>query len=212
MAGKEKFPTMVTPKGVAAFSWLTKKDTKFDAEGVYKVSIVLPKKDMEEGRVNYGKETMPGVDWVKLLLKMCADNGVPSKPGEKGCPVKDGDTLKDANGAPKFPGMLVLQFKSGFKPQVIDTKGKPLPSSVEVLNGDRIAVAFNPVYREVSGGHYMSMYLAKVMLVEKLVESTGADMFGAQDDGYVVPQDAVDEAVTDTDGFSYGGADTGSDF
>ena len=191
MAQKEKFPTMVTPRGLAAFTWLTKKDTKYNANGVYKVSVVLDKKDMSEGRVEFGSETLPGAAWVKNILSICKSNGVPSTPGERSCPVKDGDKMIDKYGKKKFAGKLVMEFKTGYKPSVIDTKGIALPQSVEVLNGDMIKVAFNPVYREVNGNHYLSMYLSKVMLVEKVVESAGgAEMFGESDGGYEVPEDA----------------------
>lgn len=191
MANKHKFPTMVTPRGLAAFTWLAKKDTKFDKDGVYKVSIVLDKSDMSEGRVNFGKEALGGKAWVDNILALCEEHGVPNTPGDRGCPIRDGDKMMDKDGNKKFAGKYVLQFKTGYKPAIIDTKGNSIPSSVQVLNGDMIKVAFNPVYREVSGSNYMSIYLSKVMLVEKLVDSAGgAEMFGESDDGYVVPEDS----------------------
>jgi len=121
----KKLPILVTPRGTAAYAWLAKKDTKFDQEGVFKVTVVLDKKDMSEGRVNFGKDVLPGREWVKHVLELCKQHGVASKPGADGCPVKDGDKMTDAEGAPKeeFAGKLLMTFKTGYAQDLIDTKG-----------------------------------------------------------------------------------------
>jgi len=191
-----KFPTMVTPQGLAAYAWLTKKDTKYNAEGVYKVSIVLDKSDITPGRIEQGQKALPGLDWVKHLLALCKEYGVPHTPGATGCPVRDGDKMKDALGNSKdaFANKFLMQFKTTYRPGIIDTAGNPVSgtgdSPEQVLNGDLIKVAFNPTHRKVNDNHYLSMYIAKVMLIEKRVHNESTEMFG-ESEGYVVPQSTI---------------------
>lgn len=45
---KAKLPRMTSPIGIARYPWLTKPDTKFDADGVYKVDLILPKNEDTE--------------------------------------------------------------------------------------------------------------------------------------------------------------------
>ena len=41
----EKLIEFTTPKGIAQYPWLSKPDTKFNEEGVYKVDLIIPKSD-----------------------------------------------------------------------------------------------------------------------------------------------------------------------
>lgn len=45
---KQKFVRTTTPKGRASYPWLNRPDTKFDADGVYKCNLVVPKKDAKK--------------------------------------------------------------------------------------------------------------------------------------------------------------------
>jgi hypothetical protein len=176
MARNTKLPIIITPTGHAAYAWLAKKDTKFNADGVYKVTIVLDKQDIDEGRLDYGKSVVSGKDWLKHITDTCKEHGVASKPGERGCPIKDGDK----SGKEEFAGKWLIGFKSSYKPACIDTKGNALPASLPVYSGDVIKVAAQPVAGKMANGDgYLSLYLSKVMLVEKLTSAGGdAAMFG----------------------------------
>jgi len=196
---KNKLPIIISPKGYAAYAWLAKKDTKFNKEGVYKVTLVLDKENIDEGRLNYGKEAVPGQDWIKAVRQICKDAGATTDIGGDGCPIKDGDKT----GKEEFAGKYLLPVKSSYKPALIDTRGNELPPQVPVYSGDLIKVALQPVANTVKGTTYVSLYLSKVMLIEKLTGGAGdVSMFG-EEDGYQVSE--ADAAGADD-------ADFGEDF
>lgn len=182
-----KQPMMISPRGVAAYTWLQKKDPKY---GGYKLTLVLDKDELGEGMLDWGKTKLPGKAWLKALNDMAKAAGAKTK-------VVDGDKEKDKDGKPKeqFKGKWLLKFKTNFEPNLIDTKGTRLPKSIPILNGDVVRVAFRPEPREVNGDSFLSIYLEKVMLVEKRSTHDEAAMFG-EEEGYVVPEDAPE----DTDG------------
>jgi hypothetical protein len=201
MNDKTKLPMQVTPRGHAAYAWLAKKDTKFSKEGVYKVTLVLDKENIQQGRQDWGKVAVDGKQWVKDLIALSVEHGAGAF-GDKNCPVKDGDKT----GKDEFKGKLLIPFKSTFKPAMVDTKQNPLPGSLTVFSGDEVKVLFkcNPV--EAQGTKYLSLYMNKVMLCAK--NSAGNDMFGEEEDGFVVSEadtqredwgDDEQEAVTEVD-------------
>lgn len=195
-----KYPFIVTPRAFAAFTWLDKPDTAFGDEK-YKVTLVFNKDDLSEGRIERGSKALSGSEWFKYIIDLCKKHGVAHKPGERGCPIKDGDKMVDKEGNPReqFANSWVIQLKSGFKPDLLDTKGNKLPSNVNILNGDVIKALIVPAYRNVNGADYLSLYLNKVALVEKRVDSKlDASVFG-EEDGYVVPQDEMATALSDSD-------------
>lgn len=205
MSKPTKYPFITTPRAFAAFTWLDKPDTAFGDEK-YKVTLVFNKDDLTEGRIEKGTKAVSGSDWFKYLIDLCKKHGVAHKPGERGCPIKDGDKMVDKEGNPReqFANSWVIQLKSGFKPDLLDTKGNKLPDSVSILNGDVIKALIVPAYRNVNGSDYLSLYLNKVALVEKRVTAKlDASVFG-EDDGYVVPQDEEVAALSDdTDASEY---------
>lgn len=193
MSKPVKYPFITTPRAIAAYTWLDKPDTAFGDEK-YKITLVFDKSDLSEGRIERGTQPVSGADWFGYIINLCKEHGVPSVPGERGCPIKDGDLMKDKEGNPReqFSGSWVIQLKSGFKPDLLDTKGKKLPSSVSVLNGDVVKALVVPAYRDVNGQNFLSLYLNKVCLVEKRVSNKlDSSVFG-EEDGYVVPADAED--------------------
>ena len=44
---KKKHVTVTSPEGIARYPWLNEPDTKFDADGVYKVELVIPKDEAQ---------------------------------------------------------------------------------------------------------------------------------------------------------------------
>jgi hypothetical protein len=187
---KDKLPIIITPKGTAAWAWLNKKDEKFGDK--YKITVALDKKDMAEGRLNFGKEVVAGKDWVKALLAQCKEHGVPSKVGEKGCPVKDGDKRDNDD----FRGMLLITAKSDYKPKVVNVKGEPIPRDETVFSGDIVKVAIQPKHYNVNGNDFLSLYISQVMLIEKGERSSGLD-FGAEEGYSETSGDEVDFGADD---------------
>ena len=43
----DKYVKLVTPKGVAKYPWLTKADTKFNPDGVYKTDLLISSEEAE---------------------------------------------------------------------------------------------------------------------------------------------------------------------
>lgn len=202
-----KLPAIVTPKAPAAYAWLNKEDEKY---GGYKITVLLDKKDMGEGRLEGGNKVVPGKAWVKHILSECKKHGVVDKIGEKGCPIKDGDK----SGKEDFKGFLMLTAKTGFDPhadgKVVDTKGNALPKRQTVWSGDIVKVAIQPTVRTVNGDTFMSLYISKIMLIEK---SGYGDVSMGEEEGYVsAGSDDVEmgedkEFATDDDDDEDGGGD-----
>lgn len=187
---KEKLPIIISPKCEAAFAWLNKKDEKFGDK--FKITIVLDKKEMEEGRLNFGKEVVSGKEWVKYILDLCKKHGAPSKINEDGCPVKDGDKRKNDD----FRGKLLITAKSNYKPKVVNVKGEPIPADETVFSGDTVKVAIQPVHHNVNGKDFLSMYISQVMLIEKGQRGSGLE-FGEEEGYSETAGDEVDFGADD---------------
>jgi hypothetical protein len=193
MAKPIKFPFVVSPRAMAAFTWLDKPDTAFN-DSKYKVTLAFDKDDIGPAQIEYGKKSVSGDEFFDYLRDIAAEHGVPSVPDKKGFPVKDGDKMTDKDGNPReaFVNKWVIQLKSKYKPDLVDTQGQRLPASVSILNGDIIRALVVPSVNTENG--FLTLYLNKVCLVDKRADYAGADasVFG-EDDGYVVPAGAAAE-------------------
>jgi hypothetical protein len=148
---------------------------------------------------------VPGAKWLKDLLALFASVGAPSKIGEDGCHIKDGDKKKNKDGSPKeeFAGMLLLNVKSDFPPKLVDTKDNPLPKDETIWPGDTVKIAIQPKHHLVNGKNFLSLYIAKVMLIEKGERKGGVEM--GEEEGYVAEQGPLDFGAD-------GGGDDSEDF
>lgn len=184
---REKIATIISPTANVAYAWLDKKDTKFDAAGKYTITIALPKDDIPEGRLEFGRKVVPGLDWIKHILALSKANGGSDQIGERGCPVKDGDLKKLEDGSPNeaFAGMYYIAAKSGFKPRVVDTKDQPLPGNMTVFSGDRVKVALEPNAWKSALGEGLNFYVNKVMLIEKAERGSDVDFGVEEGEGFV---------------------------
>lgn len=197
---KKKRPKLASPRGVAAYAWLDKKDTMFangdESKAKYKLSLLLEK----------GVEVNDA--FVKALAeKHKAAGGKPSK--GLGIKALDGDLKEDKEGNPKadFANMWVVPFASTkYKPKQVDSKKQPLPASVRIFSGDVVKVAFTENEYEGFGGG-MNLYLEAVMLLEKRNDGGDAvSAFGDDEEGYVAPAEAFEDKVDET------GDDSNGDF
>lgn len=191
---KTKLPIEVSVKGTAAFSWLYKKDDKFakkGEDGKYKLSLVIDKDELPKltARLDGGATPIGGTEWVEHILKMHED----ADGDNSNAPIKDGDKPVDKKGKPKevreeFVNTYMVNFKSGYQPQLVDTKKNDLPADVKIMSGDTVKVAFRP--NIFDGG--CNLYMNAVMLVEKNATGGGAGAFGDDEEGYVVDASAAD--------------------
>ena len=187
-----KLPIEVSVKGVAAYSWLYKPDTKFAKNGEagkYKLSVVFNKDDIDDlsARIDGGTTQISAKEWISRLFKAheYADGD------ESNSPIKDGD--KPVDKKPKelneeFVGTYMVNFKSGYKPQTVDSKKNDLPADVKIMSGDVVKVAFRP--NVFDGG--VNLYMNAVMLIEKNAQGGGAGAFGDDEEGYVADASAAD--------------------
>ncbi len=191
MAEKKKFPTLVTPLGIAKYAWLNKPDTKFSQkpEGEFKVRILI--EDNEQGRAFCDKVIEAGKAFAKetdVKLKKTfhspfifpedvdEDDFLPEEGKEK--PKYDED----------YRGKIFFDAKSVFKPGLIDAKKVELPENVYPMPGDKIKVkiAVSP-YDGLGSG--IALKLNVVQLIEKNTSFSGkpnTDGFD-EEDGYEAP-------------------------
>lgn len=197
MAQDKKLPIEVSPSGIASYAkWLYEKDTKFadDPEKAkYSVTVLFPKDaPMGKARLGNGEDVVEGDEWLAHLRELHEQNNG----DDSNCPVKDGDNQLDKRGKPKkgdkiakaWLGHWVVQFKTGYPPQIVDTKKNDLPDNVKVWGGDVIKVAYRPFAYDEG----ISLRMNAVMLVEKRAQTGGADAFGDDEEGYVADKTAKD--------------------
>ena len=190
----KKLPIEVSVKGVAAYSWLYKRDTKFakkGEDGKFKLSIVFDKDDMDDlvAGIEGGSEKISGTEWVARALRAHADAG-----GDNAnAPIKDGDKPVDKKGKAKevneeFAGKMMANFTTTYQPVFVDTKKNKLSADVKIMSGDLVKVVFRPNAFDEGVNFYMNA----IMLLEKNASGGGADAFGDDEEGYTNDATAVD--------------------
>tara|TARA_R100000808_G_scaffold20974_1_gene45344 strand:+ start:408 stop:935 length:528 start_codon:yes stop_codon:yes gene_type:complete len=172
---KAKIETIVTPVGVASYSWLQKPDTAFN-QNHYKVTLLLDKKDNDNKK------------FVKRLNDLHKEfaHGKETK-----SPIKDGDT----DGKEGQEGMFVFTAKSQFPPKLIDTQRHELAGDKSPMSGDMIRVAMGLAPYDTGSNAGLSLRLKAVQLVDK--RNKGSDVSHVFDDidGFV--SDEIDDEETD---------------
>lgn len=167
----------VSPKGTAAYAWLTKADTKFNPDGTFKTSLV----------VKAGKEADAFIEAIK--------NAYVEELGTK--KLAKANLSHEVN---EEEGTVTFKFKSQMKPKLFDAKGRPVTKDVSVGNGSVIKVsgAFGPYDKGANCG--CTLYLNQVQIID-LVEWTGSSAFGEEEGGFSVEDDddapATAEAQSD---------------
>ena len=163
---KAKAETIVSPIGIAAYSWLNKPDTAFN-QNHYKITLMLDKSDKDnETFVNHVNEKHKN-----------ASNGSKTK-----SPIKDGDT----SGKEGQEGQWVFTAKSQFQPKLVDAKRNQLSGNLFPMSGDLVRVALGLADYDTGSNAGVSLRLKAVQLVEKRNKGGDAsDMFDDIDDGFV---------------------------
>lgn len=192
-AKKPKLPTLVTPEGVASYSYAQKPDTEGQyADGKYKITIGLNKGD-------------PKVE--ALVAKLEAQHVEARGKKKTESPVKDGDEAyaeiddedkKERNAWKQ--GKYILTFKSQFAPQVLNRAGEPLADGVIIMGGDIVKVAFAARPYEAGKNAGISLSLRAVKLLQKRAGGGAdyADAFGDEDDeADDAPESDSDDSSTD---------------
>ena len=151
MATSKKNQIHVTPVGTAAWPWLNKPDTRFDADGIYQVKMIFNKKDIKP---------------IKTIVDPLMDGG-------KHHPIKpemDDEGNPTGNHIVQFKMKARVKTKNGEeftqKPILLDTLGNRVVDQVGA--GSKLKIAYQAIpFNQGAGG--VTMRMQKVRIVE-LVE------------------------------------------
>lgn len=161
----------VSPKGVASWPKFNKPDTRFDAEGVYKVGLVVPPKEAKAFQ-----------DQIQEVFE--AEFGK-AKLAKAIMPFKEDED-----------GNIVFNFKSKNKPMMVDSQGTPIKEELNVASGSvlKVGTGINPW--NAGGKIGVTLYLNAVQVIT-YVEYSG-NPFGKEEGGFEV-SDAEEVIETDAD-------------
>tara|TARA_R100000664_G_C2756610_1_gene144562 strand:- start:1718 stop:2269 length:552 start_codon:yes stop_codon:yes gene_type:complete len=160
---KDKYLKITTPLGIAKWPWLTKADTKFNADGVYKTDLLLSSGETKS---------------IAGQLKAFYERHFPNKKGKM--PYK-----KEVDDTGKETGNYIFKFKSKNKPAVFDASGKPM-QDVNVFGGSKIKVSATASPYNAAGNQGVTLYLNAVQVIDLVTGETGSSTsFGfAAEEGY----------------------------
>jgi hypothetical protein len=197
---KEKMELLVTPIGIAVYPYLTKPDTQFDADGEFKVGLVLSAKE--------AKAVMATIDKAMAGTLEKAKNENPTKAKKIKAANPPYTEVTDEEG--QETGEIKFNFKMKAKittkdgtvinqrPGIFDAAGNAIMNA-SIGGGTKMKVSAElvPYFTDLVGAG-ITLRLKAVQVIE-LVEYTGktADKFGFKaEDGYRV-NDATTENVGD---------------
>lgn len=197
--------TGVTPVGVASYPYLNKPDTKYNADGEFKVSLALGGEETEALRAQIDEMTAEYGEKVKAELQ---EKLAAAKTGAEKAKIKkaiEGLTINlpysesvDDDGEPD--GGYILKFKS--KAQFKDKKtgkaikrtirlfdAKKKSTTVAVFSGSQIKVAYelSPYFVSGTGAYGVSLRLNAVQIIELSQGSGGGNASGYgfdEEEGY----------------------------
>ena len=170
----EKLIQFTTPKGIAQYPWLSKPDTKFNEEGVYKVDLIIPKAD--------------AIPLLKQINEVFAENVDKETKRAKGQDVVKAKPpyWEELDDAKQPTGNVVLRLKSKYKPAVFDAKGIPMVDS-NIWGGSELKVngTIAPYFTSIIGAG-VSLRLSAVQVIQYVEGgSGGAEGFGFKEEvGY----------------------------
>ena len=170
----EKLIQFTTPKGIAQYPWLSKPDTKFNEEGVYKVDLIIPKAD--------------AIPVLKQINEVFAENVDKETKRAKGQDVVKAKPpyWEELDDAKQPTGNVVLRLKSKYKPAVFDAKGIPMVDS-SIWGGSELKVngTIAPYFTSIIGAG-VSLRLSAVQVIQYVEGgSGGAQGFGFKEEvGY----------------------------
>lgn len=196
---KPKYTQFVTPAGIAKYTFLDKPQEPYQGKGdpSFKVRILID--DTAENRAWIDKVVETGLAEAKkngVKLKKVFRNpfNFPEDQDEDDYIPEEGKDRPKLDEDHK--GRIFVEFKSKFKPGLIDSARNTLPDDVKIYGGDNIRVKFelNPYEMQGSG---LSLRLKVVQLIAKNTSFSGGgvntDGFDDVEGGYVAEPGDDDE-------------------
>jgi len=195
MTKKAKLTRYVTPLGTAQYPWLTKPDTKFNADGTYSVALTFRDDD---GAFT----TLINREFEAAVAK--------AKEQNEGKKIKSADQPIVEN----EDGSITLKFKLNAKvtpkngepfeqrPALFDAKGTPLGLDTKIGGGTKMKVAFEcaPFFTSLIGAG-ISLRLKAAQVIELVEYSGGGDgsAYGfGKEDGYEAKDSPSEESNFET--------------
>lgn len=198
---KQKLQQIITPAGIAVYPWLNKPDTKFDDDGVYRVTLRVPEAEAQEL-----VDTLQEAFDLNLEEQSKKFPSKGKKPGIKACADLPWGEFLDDDGnetgeiAFTFKMKAVVRPKNGDswiqRPRIFDTQKQPL-KDCQIGGGStlKIAAEIYP-WGTLKLGAGISLRLKAVQVLD-LVEFGGrsAEGYGfEEEEGYVETQESFEEA------------------
>ncbi len=199
---KEKVKQITTPAGTASYPFLTRPNTKFDADGEYRVTLILP--------ANEAKPLMKSIDEAmkESFEKAKSDNPKKAKSIRMAKPPYTNVT--DDNGNETGDIQFGFKMKAKItprnggepfevKPALFDAAGQSLPKTVSIGSGTKMKICAEliPYFTDLVGAG-ITLRLKAVQIIE-LIEYNGqtADKFGfGVEEGFVFGSDETPDAGT----------------
>lgn len=187
----------ITPKGVAIFPWLTKADTKFKAEGEYRIKLKL------EGLPATSLIALIDDAFEKAIALMAEEKAIAVKKIKRADKPYKAETDQEGNETGAylftFKQRALITLKDGttkkIKVDVVDAKKKALPASTPVYGGSEVKVAYEalPFYTAAVGAG-LTLRLNAVQVLT-LVSAGQRDHGFGEEEGF-----ESDEGDTPTEG------------
>ena len=182
-------------KGTALWAKVFEPDTKFDANGIYSVNVLIPEAEAVE-LCEYldGVVQQRYAEEVKAKPKL--KNGLSTKTPYEPEYDQNGDPTGNIEFKLKLKAKVQARDGSTYeqKPIVVDAKRTPMSADTNVGNGSVIKVAYEPIpYMMASTKQVgVSLRLKGVQILELVEYGNGASMFD-EEDGYVSEAVAKDD-------------------
>jgi PDZ domain-containing secreted protein len=154
-----------TPIGAAGYSNLTRPDTKYDPDGVYKTSITVPA-DKAEKIIEKAKE-------------LAVDELGPKKASKATIPVKENED-----------GTVTIRLKTKNKPKLFDAKGNLIRNADELRVGGGSTIRAKGSMKAYENGSNIgiSFYLNEVQIIK--LQAGGGFEAVDDEDAYVADESA----------------------
>lgn len=197
----QKLPLLKTPAGIAVWPKLTKPDTKFNADGEYNVKLRIPSEE--------AKDLITSLDNAYALAQEDAKD---KNPGKK-IKAASQPYTEELDDQGNETGNILVSFKCKAKitdkqgnvrnnaPRLFDSKNQEFPKDQDIWGGSTLRIAFNAIpYYTAMAGAGISLRLKAVQVINLVAGGGGTgESYGfGEEDGYVAPKAATNEAV-DTD-------------
>jgi len=182
-------------KGNALWAKVFEPDTKFDANGIYSVNLLIPEAEAAEV-CEYLDSVVEQRYAEEVKAKPKLKNGLSTKPPYEPEYDQNGDPTGNIEFKLKLKAKVQARDGSVYsqKPIVVDAKRKPMDPEIAIGNGSVIKVAYEPIPYMMASTKQVGVSLRmKGVQVLDLVEYGGGSSMFDEEDGYISEAVAKDD-------------------